>query len=511
MKNKLLTVIALILSVLMLLCSCSQEPSTNGPCVHTDLNSDYLCDACQEKLQPTECTEHTDIDEDYACDVCGIFVDEKVNGWLIEGIPAYKGGILAKKVYLTGQGIDSAQLLENEGEMQVASKTTYNEFTAYIAKLEKAGYEKEFYRGVDNNTFASYIKSDVRVYAYFMSNTKEARIIKEDAKISSSLADFGYTYEKKQGEQSVIYQLALPMNDATHAKPDFKDNGMFYLIKLADNSVIVIDGANGGKQSDEERRNELMNMLWEITGKQKGETVQIAGWFITHSHVDHYNGFVRFTEQYSKYLDLERVFFALPSLNLTNKYIDSSSGPGGYRNIIKTVNSYYGVDDPMFLRLHTGQTIQLADVSIEVLQTHEDLVNASTGESTITDYNDASTIIRLTIDGETFLILGDAGNRAVTPVLLKNWSGKYLCSDGIQLAHHVMNDVRSLYEIVQAPVVFVPQSKYGINIKDERVAIYNAAKSYAREDMIFFQNEETVGIAVVNGQWEKVYSVPFTY
>ncbi len=510
MKKKLLTVIALILSVLMLLCSCSQEPSTNGPCVHTDSNSDYLCDACQEKLQPTECNEHTDIDEDYACDVCGIFVDEKVNGWLIEDIPAYKGGILAKKVYLTGQGIDSAQLLENEGEMQVVSKTTYNEFTAYIAKLEKAGYEKEFYRKVDNNTFASYIKSDVRVYAYFMSNTKEARIIKEDAKISSSLADFGYTYEKKQGEQSVIYQLALPMNDATHAKPDFKDNGMLYIIKLADNSVIIIDGANSN-QITKDRSQDLMNMLWHITGKQNGDIVKIAGWFITHSHVDHYSGFVAFTKRYSTYLDLERVFFALPSLNLTNKYIDSSSGPSGYRNIIETVNTYFGDDDPMFLRLHTGQAIELADISIEVLQTHEDLVDVSTGESTITDYNDASTIIRLTIDGETFLILGDAGNKRATPKLMKNWSSPYLRSDGVQLAHHVMNDVRSLYEIVQAPVVFVPQSKYGINIKDERVAIYNAAKSYAREDMIFFQNEETAGIAVVNGQWEKVYSVPFTY
>lgn len=29
--------------------------------------------------------------------------------------------------------------------------------------------------------------------------------------------------------------------------------------------------------------------------------------------------------------------------------------------------------------------------------------------------------------------------------------------------------------------------------------------------MIFLQNEQTVGIAVQNGRWEKVYSAPFAY
>lgn len=509
MKKLYLQVIAILIALSTVLSSCAQSPAEQ--CTHTDSNKDYVCDSCQETLQKPECTTHTDTNGDLSCDVCGCYVEDVVNGWLIDDIPAYNGGTLSKKVYLTGQGIDSAQLLNNEGEMQVVSKTNDAEFKAYIAKLEKAGYEKEFYRGVDENFFASYIKNDVRVYAYFMCRTGEVRIIKESTKISSSLADFGYVYEKKPGEQSVIYQLALAMNDATHAKPNFKDNGMFYIIKLADNSVIVIDGANGGKQFDEERSNQLMNMLWEITGKQEGETVKIAGWFITHAHTDHHSGFRVFTKKYSTYLDLERVFFALPSLTSTNEAISSSSGPDGYRAIIETVNTYFSDDDPIFLRMHTGQNIQLADISIDVLQTQEDLVDVSTGESTLSDYNDASTVIRLTIDGETFLILGDAGASRAMPKMLNNWSSNYLRSDGIQLAHHVMNDVTKLYKIVQAPVVFVPQSQYGVNIKEERIEIFNVAKSYAREGMIFFQNEVTVGIAVVNGQWETVYSVPFTY
>ena len=105
------------------------------------------------------------------------------------------------------------------------------------------------------------------------------------------IADFGYTYEKKTGEQTVLYQFALAMNDETHAKPDFKDNGMLYILKLSDNSVVIIDGANSIQMTND-RRDELMQMLWDITGSQEGDTVRVAGWYITHAHGDHYGGFL---------------------------------------------------------------------------------------------------------------------------------------------------------------------------------------------------------------------------
>lgn len=477
---------------------------------HTDANGDFVCDVCTQKLPKPPCTTHTDKNGDLSCDLCEAFVDEVVKGWLLDGVPTYKGGTLSKKIYIAGQGIDTNQLAKNENKMQAVSKTTAAQFSAYLLKLEKAGYEKEFYRESDANLFASYIDGDVRVYAYFMSRTGEARIVKENAKISSSLSSFEYTYKKKQGEQSVLYQFALAMTDATHPKPTYKNNGMFYIIKLADSSVLIIDGGNSNQFPDS-RCDELMNMLWDITGKQKGETVKIAGWFITHSHVDHHRGFVVFTQKYSKYLDLERIFFALPSLNTTEEILQSGSGPGGYQRIIDTVDNYFADDDPDFLRLHTGQTFSLADVSFEVLQTHEDLVNPATGATMVTNYNDVSTVIRVTIDGETFLILGDIGDSAAMPKILNNWSSQYLRSDAVQLAHHGMNNVTPLYKVVQASVLMVPQSRYGIDVYEGAPQVFEVAKSYARKDMIFFTNELTVGIAVVNEQWEKVYSVPFTY
>ena len=534
--RKFLTLLLLPLALAALLCACTvtTPPQETPPCTHTDADGDLHCDLCREELPKPDCTTHADANgnaqcdvcdkrlpatpcethtntnSDFFCDTCGRFVDETVTGWLLEGVPAYKGGTPSTALYLAGQGIDSEQPTKKENVMQTVSSTTAAHFAAYLAKLNMAGYEQEFYRTVDENLFASYLKGNVRVYTYFMSRTGEARIVKELTENSTALSAFEYTYEKKAGEQSELYQFALAMNDETHAKPNFKDNGMLYIIKLADNSVVIIDGANSNQIADE-RRDELMYLLWEITGSNVGDTVRIAGWYITHSHGDHYGGFVKFTWKYAKYLQLERVFFALPSVNSPHEVFNTGSGADGYLAVAKLIKEYYADDNTQFLRLHTGQSFMLADVYFDVLQTHEDLTDPASAQTKITNYNDASAIIRIDIDGATFLFLGDAGEKVAMPKILKNWSAEHLRTDGIQLAHHVMNDLSDLYEVVRAEVLFAPQAQYGIDISDKRVAIFAAAKAFAREDMVFLQNEATVGIAVVKGQWEVSYFKPFVY
>ncbi len=507
MKKRLCRSLLLCLALALLFSSCAQAPVA---CGHTDRDGDFLCDHCREALPRTACTVHADDDGDLLCDACAAFVDERVAGWLLSGVPCYRGGILSTGTYMAGQGLDAVQPLEKENTLQTVSKTSASDFSAYLAKLELAGYEKEYYREADGNLFAAFCKKDVRVCASFMSRTGVARILKENAQESASLAAFAYTAKGKAGAQSTLYQFALAMNDETHEKPDFKDNGMLYLLKLADDAVVIIDGANSIQMTDE-RRDDLMRMLWEITGKKEGDTVRIAAWYVTHAHTDHYGGFLRFSWKYAKYLSLERVFFALPSLNSPHDVFSTGSGAQGYRKMIELINESYADDKPLFLRLHSGQSFALADATFEVLQTHEDLVDPVHAQTQITNYNDASSILRVTLGGASFLFTGDAGEKVAMPRLLENWSQAYLRTDGIQLAHHAMNDLTPLYRAAQSTVLFVPQSPFGVQKSEQRVAAFEAARMYARADMIFFQSEATVGISAVDGRWERTYFSPFAY
>ena len=73
MKNKLLLILAFLLSVTLVftLVSCDGD----DPCTeHVDVDGDLVCDECGEELEPPEdepCTEHVDEDEDLVCDECG--------------------------------------------------------------------------------------------------------------------------------------------------------------------------------------------------------------------------------------------------------------------------------------------------------------------------------------------------------------------------------------------------------------------------------------------------------
>ena len=466
-----------------------------------DKNNAYLTPSA-------ECHRMVKDGDEVLCALCGRGGDAIEFGWLLEGVPAYEWGITSASSYVSGQGIDATQKMKNEDLMQLVSETNAEEFEKYIKKLENKGFVREFRREADGNIFASYVKAGIRVYAYYLYQRHEARVVRELTSVSSSLEDFGYVYEKQAGEQTVVYQYAMAMRDGSHFKADgYKDNGMFYIIKLADNSLVLIDGAQGS-QFPESQSDNLMKMLRRITGTKDGETIKIAAWYITHAHGDHYGGFKEFSKKYAKNFELQRVFFALASTNSDNSAM--AGGASGYKDIIGVIDSYYSDDEPEFLRLHTGQTFSLADMQVEVIYTHEDSVDAETAKSPITSYNDSSAVIRISVDGETILFMGDAQETAMS-FLTMTWTGESLRSDGIQLAHHVLNDLSLLYHIVKAPVVLIPQSLHRIEEHKVSPKPYGAAKKYARQDMIFFQNTYTVGIAVVDGRWEKVYTLPVVY
>ena len=81
------------------------------------------------------------------------------------------------------------------------------------------------------------------------------------------------------------------------------------------------------------------------------------------------------------------------------------------------------------VRLHTGQLLHFGDMTMEVLYTPSDLAVGS-----LNDYNDASMVMRLSVNGKTVLMTGDAAT-ATWNLLAKKY-GSYLKSDCLQVPHH---------------------------------------------------------------------------
>ena len=74
------------------------------------------------------------------------------------------------------------------------------------------------------------------------------------------------------------------------------------------------------------------------------------------------------------------------------------------KNLINRIRKYY--PDVIYRKLHMGDAFTLADTQFAVLQTHEDSIGAA-GNEKIGGFNDTSTVLKISFDGRSFLILGD--------------------------------------------------------------------------------------------------------
>lgn len=128
--------------------------------------------------------------------------------------------------------------------------------------------------------------------------------------------------------------------------------------------------------------------------------------------------------KYSDSVKIDRAVFGVTSLDQGNDATIGSS-------LAATAQAAMQRHQPnaAVVRLHTGQQLTLGDMTLEVLYTASDLAVGS-----LNDYNDACMVMRLSVNGKTVLMTGDAAT-ATWNLLVKKY-GSYLKSDYLQVPHH---------------------------------------------------------------------------
>ncbi len=443
---------------------------------------------------------------DKRCRECLGFESSIESGWLLTKLPEYTGGTRARSLYLAGHGIKDAEFKKQDDSlMQIVAKTNEAQFSDYCKLLVSYGAKEVYNYTCDGNIYYQYdFHGEAYVYTYYTASVKEVRII-YDNQSECTPQDFGYTYQKKAGDTTVFYQYGVPMQDGAADDSKKINHGHIYAMKLADNSVLIIDGG-GYQQFNDAQADGFMKFLRDITGTPSGQKVKISGWYISHGHQDHMAGVCLFVKKYHNEVDFDRIFFNFPTKNSdVGVFITTSST---HANLIGYLDKYLRDDDVKYIKLHTGQNFELADVKIKVIYTHEDLVDPITASSKVAnDYNNSCSVIKIEFDGKSLLFLGDV-NKPAMNVFVDNNSAQTLKSDAVQLAHHVFNDLAKLYDIVKAPVVFSPQSYYGATLDSARKKTLDSALKYVENDMVFYANVATYGIEVKDGKFVKTFERP---
>lgn len=380
-----------------------------------------------------------------------------------------------------GLAIETDTGSDEDSFMLVTENTDAHAFRAFLKELSENGRHETFHREYNGNIFAEFENNIGVLYTYFTAELKTARIILD--RVSTPLADFSFDVKGSRNDTALM-QFALKYGKMIRHKSC--DCGMFYALRLRDNSLIIIDGGES-EQATEEACDEITERLYGMTGQDRSEKLRIALWICTHNHDDHMDVFTKLLRREHEHLVLERVMFNFPSKPLM---------PSDYTctELLKTRLKQYA-PTAKFLKPHTGETVSLPGVEIEILTTHEDILPCSYRARFDTPYrgmNESTTVFKIWFDDCTVIFLGDA-EETNGEAMIALYGKNLLSAEFLQCAHHLINDDRNIYGSIRANKLLIPQCRYIGNTHDRDntnflTGLFGAENMYYAGDCTYIFN-----------------------
>ena len=386
------------------------------------------------------------------------------NGWVTDFLRPEGEGI---KLHNTQYNNDSSLQYYYVGE-----GVTPLAYENYCTQLLGAGYRLLWSNTIENSLFRAFVHDALGITLY---------VAYDDFKYESDFAvedEYYWDFEKCIRVISApLDAVTLPDEDLLTPDPTYdkvadttitqlpfsgKAVGMGYVIRLEDGRFIVIDG--GGVVNTE--HDQIWNVLNELYQDAYGKApttnapIVIAAWINTHSHWDHYYAFQQMLKKYGKtgLLRMEYLFGNFPD-KMSIFAVQASSLQMGKQTTIPAMQGNV-IGGFRYVKVHTGQKLYLANVTLEILMTYEDH-----NPRRICNSNDTCTIVRFEITNQdapeaaptTALFLADAF-RFQSRYLCAMY-GEYLQSDIVQLAHHGnIGCEKAVYVEIAAKVVLFPHA-----------------------------------------------------
>jgi len=344
----------------------------------------------------------------------------------ISAIPVYTGGVIAYTQ-------ETGTLTGSRADQITFSNTTKEQFEDYKKKLADSGFDTLQENTIGQNDFISVSNGKKLVIAYHMGNLGETRIIVENDRELMQAPSTSY----ETVCDTTLWQLGLE-----EERSDLAYRMNAYVIKLADGRFIVHDTGTRAASSY------IYNYLRDNT--PEGEKIKIAAMIITHPHTDHMYGLLEMEKLYTKdQLEIGAAYFNFGAKSMQTCYTPSRLGElwRDCENAAKAFGAKLYV-------ARTGMKIEVANSVIEFLWTVDDY-----GTTIVEEYNDASVVSRITVNGQNILFLGD--HTEDPSLITMDMYKQELKSDMVTVAHHGMSGAEfEFYELVQPSIVFWPNRWY---------------------------------------------------
>ncbi len=414
----------------------------------------------------------------------------------IIGCPMPEKGEIAKGVYYAGAMLkdDTNGPTDDESLMQVVCGVNKADFDEYVEKLKNSGARIYLENAMLDDRCVGFEYDCKQYYAMFSSKRNEIRIVEDPVELPLDKFAYSDTGDKK----TTVYCYGLYHDPANRNTVNTINCGMIYIVRLSDGSLFVVDGGYYFQHS-KEANDALFNFMSEIADKQDDGKIRISCWYFTHGHDDHTDGCTRLLTRFHDKINLERVMHGFQSRMLCRGFSPACL------DMKEAVTEYY--PNVKTLKLHSGQKFRLSDMTVEVLFAAEDVISADALDTMpLRDFNATSTIVKLTIEGQRFMLLGDTSTE--TETFTEQYGNPQLWkAEMVQVAHHCFNYLPKMYEWVSAPVASVPNRYYGAHAADNIHKLREVFK-YAKDGQVYYNGDATYAFEATKDGFVNVASYP---
>jgi len=425
----------------------------------------------------------------------GALTNYFANKWVLD-LPCIDEG-KATLGYNIGTGLASDLDAETpiDSYMHLVSEVEYSAFENYAKKLESFGFKKIYTSKTENNDLWCYRLGAAYAYIHYTPSQKYIRVV-WDKSSNCEVSDVDSPAE--QTGTTTFYQYSLDYEGAKLNYSDYGINcGMLYIVKLQDNSLILVDGGIEGQASEKSLKG-LTDFLYEITGTPQKEALKVRFWYFTHPDGDHAGLSYRFLDFVKsnghKAVDVQALGFNFPSERANETVTKTTSS----YNMIDYMNKNY--PNVKYLKLHTGMTFNIAEVNIEVLGTIENIVNLKGSIPSNYDTNDTCSLLRFNFGGKSVLMTGDIGNDvSVEFAHTALYSAGYLKSDILQASHHGYNLITTINNSCDPEYVLISNAYEYLLTRSDK---YNHYTKLTTPNKVFFAGNFTTALAVTGGKIE---------
>lgn len=336
-------------------------------------------------------------------------------------LPKYQGGI--SSIIDTADGID----------MLLIQSTNKYEYESFCKALKEDGYSVYVTRILNGNIYTTFTKSDVFVHTHYAPSNNTVKI---------TMGDVADLPVRKQ--DAIAKNICQPKLTFVSQKPD-TDIGLAVIFTLSDGRLVVLDGGMPNVENHEGLLEAMKN------ASPDKDNIVIAGWYLSHAHIDHHGAAWKFIEHHLDKVKIEAFILNYTTNdqyeNLTEDSWKKSDDAQMIRAALKNVKPYTKI-----IKAHSGQVYHYGSEAVEIVYSVEDYYPEQLNFN-----NSSSLVLRLHAKGNTVMLLADTTHTSGARMM--ELHGDALKSDFVQIAHHGMwASYSQLYRYINAPVLLWPSN-----------------------------------------------------